>query len=265
MFSGTDLCLLMSTVIDDERAYIKAETKIVEALNRAISKILKDFAKLHSNVNLSSIDAQFDIELPDELKKLSGITIKSIKGSFVHGRLDADARYHYDFARASAALGPAEAESEKFDPVLASVQNGTLDLTAVAAEKKQNTVCSVFAKPVVSTGATVLIQVFLHKKLQLLLAAREAQRLDPQCQRRAFKPLSIRLKHRQTVWAFGDAGVCAALLAGRPGHERADDAHREYGGAHAPSVDAHVHVRDLRSDVVRRRAPSVTRRQPIEW
>ena len=110
MFSGTDLCLLMSTVIDDERAYIKAETKIVEALNRAISKILKDFAKLHSNVNLSSIDAQFDIELPDELKKLSGITIKSIKGSFVHGRLDADARYHYDFARASAALGPAEAE-----------------------------------------------------------------------------------------------------------------------------------------------------------
>ena len=46
---------------------------------------------------------------------------------------------------------------------------------------------------------------FLHQKSQLLLAAREARRLDPRSQRRAFKPLSISLNHGQTVSFYFDS------------------------------------------------------------
>jgi hypothetical protein len=50
-----------------------------------------------------------------------------------------------------------------------------------------------------------------------------------------------RLRADVVCYAFIVADLHRLLLAGLPAH-----AHHEYGGVHAPSVDAHVHGRDFR-------------------
>ena len=78
LFSGARLSLRISAAIEDRQIFIGIQGKIVDALNRAAANIINDFTLINTIVHLNSINAFFQVKLPDELTKLDGISIKSI-------------------------------------------------------------------------------------------------------------------------------------------------------------------------------------------
>jgi hypothetical protein len=65
--------------------------------------------------------------------------------------------------------------------------------------------CSVFSRPQATAGARFPLYVFVHKKEDLLLAAKEAMKRDPTSRRRAFETLKTKLTNGQALTFFLDS------------------------------------------------------------
>jgi hypothetical protein len=89
-----------------------------------------------------------------------------------------------------------------FDPSKTGGRTGGGDGGEFGPPRPNAVDCSVFAPPKVYRGQDFLIQVFLHKRSDLVKAARLARNIDKDANRRGFSPLSVEVERGSTVEVF---------------------------------------------------------------